>query len=672
MLASFQSLLLRSSRSLCHSQMKLMLAPATSTAAVLAALAVTSRYSCSIHAFTTISTRAYSIKRPFGTVLNSAVAPDEEVSSSVTIHHEERIVADGTIVSYFRGGLAAVQISEDVLQSGEESNQSNDLIGHQVQFPNDDDDGGGRMGVVVAQRPPMLFVYTQTHDKDNNNKSLMENKKVQILNSKAQVQVTDDMTMVDCFGKAISTSTTDHESSNNDGVVANRDIFAAIPKLSDISLINSPMLTGETMIDALAPIGRGQNMLVVGSNFNQMRGLATDMLSTQIKAGTTKCIYAITHDTQAALERLKNAGILEDVIVVSVCNTSADPVTKAAEATAVAATACAIGEAFAHNEGKNSLVIVDSIDDFKILWDATTRVLVSVFGVDSVVEADRNGGASSEMRGFYSALIQRAGQFKESKGGGSVTLALLTSIPGNDGIDESTVHAVEEFDDCSDKIKARLDVLVKKNIPLTAANLRKIDIPIPSVSEGQKRLVLQHIDDLISMSDGQIWFDEKLSQQGQEPPMDPQKSITRIGIGADTTSRADAPAVRRMVEGLRLDLSQAASMDGAEANVASSKQLRKRNAWLLAMHQEPGQGGRTLAESCIALLAASTGALDNTIEAGGLAGTDKGQSTIRDLIAHVHLVAPDAVNEINDTLDSSPTRRAELVDAINSFFSSSV
>ena len=161
MLASFQSLLLRSSRSLCHSQMKL-LAPSTSTAAALAALAVTSRYSCSIHAFTTISTRAYSIKRPFGTVLNSAVAPDEEVSSSVTISHEERIVADGTIVSYFRGGLAAVQVSEDVLQSGEESNQSNDLIGHQVQFPNNED--GGRMGVVVAQRPPMLFVYTQTHD----------------------------------------------------------------------------------------------------------------------------------------------------------------------------------------------------------------------------------------------------------------------------------------------------------------------------------------------------------------------------------------------------------------------------------------------------------------------------------------------------------------------------
>jgi len=667
MLASFQSLLLRSSRSLCHSQMKL-LAP-TSTSAALAALAVTSHHSCSIHAFTTISTSAYSIKRPFGTVLNSAVAPDEEVSSSVAKSHEERIVADGTIVSYFRGGLVAIQVSEDVLQSGEESNQSNDLIGHQVQFPND----GGRMGVVVAQRPPMLFVYTKTHDDDDdedNNKSLEDNK-VQILNSKAQVQVTDDMTMVDCFGKAISTST-DDESNNNGVVVANRDIFAAIPKLSDISLINSPMLTGETMIDALAPIGRGQNMLVVGSNFNQMRGLATDMLSTQIKAGTTKCIYAITHDTQAALERLKNAGILDDVIVVSVCNTSADPVTKAAEATAVAATACAIGEAFAHGEGKNSLVIVDSIDDFKILWDATTRVLVNVFGVDSVVDADRNGGASSEMRGFYSALIQRAGQFKESKGGGSVTLALLTSIPGNDGIDESTVHAVEEFDDCSDKIKARLDVLVKKNIPLTAANLRKIDIPIPSVSEGQKRLVLQHIDDLISMSDGQIWFDEKLSQQGQKPPMDPQKSITRIGIGADTTSRADAPAVRRMVEGLRLDLSQAASMDGAEANVASSKQLRKRNAWLLAMHQEPGQGGRTLAESCIALLAASTGALDNTIEAGGLAGTDKGKSTIRDLIAHVQLVAPDAVSEINDTLDSSPTRRAELVDAINSFFSSSV
>ena len=55
------------------------------------------------------------------------------------------------------------------------------------------------MGMVVAQRPPMLFVYTGIMQEES---SRMDGK-VQILNSKAQVQVTDDMTIVDCFGKPI-------------------------------------------------------------------------------------------------------------------------------------------------------------------------------------------------------------------------------------------------------------------------------------------------------------------------------------------------------------------------------------------------------------------------------------------------------------------------------------
>ena len=645
------SVLLRSFR---KNHMK-FLAP-TSTA--LAALCAASHTSTALAWTTAPTVTSLSLKRQYSTLVSSTVTPDEEVSTPNSSRTTGTPVADGTVVSYFRGGLAAVQVNDDAIANDKNGfNQSHDFTGRQAIFPN------GAVGMVVAQRPPILFVYTDHGDCDE---TIAGNGQVQILDTMAQVQVSENIRMVDCFGRPFTSSDDEMEQSHDSSI--QKDIFSAIPKVSDIALINSPMLTGETMIDALAPIGRGQNMLVIGSDLEEMRGLASDFISTQ--QDTAKCIYAITHDCEAALERLKENNLLDKTIIVAVRNDKdAGPVSRAAEATAVAATACALGEAFAHNRGQNSLVIVDTIDEFKVLWDATTHVLVDVFGVDAVVKDDRNGGASSEMRAFYSSLIQRAGQFKESKGGGSVTLTLLTRIPHESGTDESIIHDVNEFDNCSDKIKARLDVLLKKNIPLTAANLRKIDIPIPSVSEGQRRLALQHVDDLISMSDGQIWFDERLAKAGQKPSMDPQRSITRVGIGADTESRADAPAVRRMVEGLRLDLAQAASMDGAETTAAASKQIRKRNAWLLAMYQEPGQGGRTLAESCVALLAASTGALDDTIDAGGLAGNEKGQSTMRDLIAHVKEFAPDAVKEIDNTLDVGPTRRAELIEAINSFFS---
>ena len=43
-----------------------------------------------------------------------------------------------------------------------------------------------------------------------------------------------------------------------------RPLFVSIPKISDIGLMDSPLVTGITAIDALTPIGKGQNMLVIG------------------------------------------------------------------------------------------------------------------------------------------------------------------------------------------------------------------------------------------------------------------------------------------------------------------------------------------------------------------------------------------------------------------------
>merc|ERR1719491_2021529 len=145
-----------------------------------------------------------------------------------------------------------------------------------------------------------------------------------------------------------------------------------------------------------------------------------------------------------------------------------------------------------------------------------------------------------------------------------MTLALLTNLPGkygDDGDGDSTVFSADDFAGSSDKIQERISVLTGRSIPLTATNLRKIDIPVPdsSASERLRRMALVHVDDLISMSDGQIWFDETLHSLGQRPAIDAQRSITRVGIGADTKSRADAPAMRNLVGGLRFEFAQAGS-----------------------------------------------------------------------------------------------------------------
>jgi F0F1-type ATP synthase alpha subunit len=618
-------------------------------------------------------------QRAVSTRWMSASAPSVEESSSTASARPSgatgKVLAEGTIVSQFPGGMAAVRINEDLtedanakplpvlgqmspelLAASKNSASSGDYQGKQVVFPN------GSIGVVVAHRPPIVFCYSEEAIS-------LENGMVQVMDSMARITVSPGIHQVDCFGGAIDGKTTTSDA----GILAERAIFAPIPLVAHIALINNPMLSGNTMMDTLAPVGRGQNMLLIGHNMTQLRGLALDFVRTQIRA-STKVVYASTeYDRETALKRLQDAGIADDVQFVGTkagkkdVSAKNDEVSRAAEAVLIASTACSIGESYALQKGMHSLVVVDNIDLHKKFWDATTRVLVDVFGVDAVVKADREGGASSEMRCFYSSLIQRAGQYNGKHGGGSVTLLLLTSIPIAHA-DDDTVFQLSDFEQSSERMKERINLLVKKNIPLTAATLRKINMPIPTVSEGERRMVLQHIDDLISMSDGQVWFDETLEANGQQPPMDPQRSITRIGIGADTPSRADAPAIRRIAEGMRLELSQAACMVGTEVTAASRKQIRRQQALLLAMHQPAGSGGRRLSESCVALLAAKQGSLDKSIDDGAMAGTKEGETLMKNLLDHVQRTATGAMDEIDESLDISDEARTALGDSIASFF----
>ena len=558
-----------------------------------------------------------------------------------------------------------------------------DLTGHHVVFPN------GQSGVVVAHRPPIAFVYNgvETYQQSQDDSSGKEegDGTVSILKELARIRVRDDKNIVRWDGAPIDSTAVDQAIAMF-GVTSDRAIFAPIPQVKDIALINNPMLTGNTMVDTLAPIGQGQNMLLIADDLSAARGMICDFISTQQRRISgegskrpTKFVYAAIDDSDDVLERLSTAGIKDDVHVVVASSSSAakevngelkaDQASRAAEAVAMAASACAIAETYSKDQGMNSVVIIDTLDQHKGLWDATTRVLVDVFGIDSVVQSDLDGGASSEMRGFFSAVVQRSAQYKVNKGGGSVTLLLLCHLPNVADGDEDAVYLESDFADSNKKVLARIQLLVGKGIPLTAATLRKIEIPVPSASEGKRRLILQHIDDLISMSDGQIWLDEKLREAGQKPPIDPMRSITRIGIGADTASRADAPALRRIAEGLRLDLSQSANMEGAEETNASKKQIRRRNALLLAMHQEDGKGGRILSESCTALLAATNGSLDDAVDAGTLAGSEAGQEIMDSMIEHVKSSAPDALATIDQSLDLSDDTKKEVLQAIDSFFS---
>lgn len=552
-----------------------------------------------------------------------------------------------------------------------------DLTGKAVQFSN------GRTGTIIAQRPPMAFIlcdfseWDETNNIVNDNENEGNNEIISILSKRSSVTVGNHLfgQVVDCQGNNIQITPAEDS--------IERAIFAPIPQIKDIALINEPLLTGTVMVDALAPIGKGQNMLVIGQDSGVgQRDLLIGAIKSQLRNNSNdqnrvKCVYALTtqdtNERQEVLQKLKDEDLLDDIIVVAARDHGVNGnknVISSAESITVAATACSIAEAIALSRGEDSFVVVDNIDDHKQFWDWTTRVLVDIYGVDAVVKDDINGGASSEMRGFYSSLIQRAGRFNVKNGGGSMTLSLITNLEGKvgDDPDENISFKPEDFEGSSEKIKQRIAILVNKGISLTPETLRKIQIPIPvaSDSEQKRRLALQHVDDLISMSDGQIWFDETLHAKGQRPAIDPQRSITRVGIGADTPCRADAPALRGLAGGLRFDFAQAASLEGAGKNSGAEKQLLKRDSYLLAMHQDAGEV-RSLSENCVVLLASSSGLLDDIIKQGGTAGSDLGSQKISSLLEYVWKSSPSTMQEIDETMDMSSTTRTELETIIKQY-----
>ena len=647
----------------------------------------------------------------------------------------------------------------------------------------------GSWGTVVAHRDPISFVLVaanSSHSRMEKDTSTAAAAAVEGVGDEEICTISSSRTtidptrivpgmIVDYLGRRLDITSSSSSSSTNNGLMATtalekdedydndeggelRPIFVPIPKISDIGLIDSPLITGITAIDALTPIGKGQNMLIIGTEeeeessndvfhrgeggggldekekknkvqdglnkrgwmINLLRNVITNHRHSSASANDTnevtnmkskkkmRCFYCLTSADRKVrarvLKDISNAGIRDEVVTVLSSSTSTSSSSSfsltsndcigAAEAVAAAATACTLAEHHALTTGGDAIVIIDDINLHKTLWDITTRELVNVYGTNSVVEADLSGGSSSEMRGYFSGLIQRAARFNTKRGGGSVTLILLSTLPNPDETDmdgnkedndddDATTYDASDFDTMSEKIRTRIRLLVSAKVPLTAANLRKIKLPIPrpSPAEDRRRLALQHIEDLISMSDGQVWLD--VSMIGRSPPLDPSRSITRVGVGADTlTCRADAPALRSVVGSLRFEFQQALDLSpdtlssssslkgiaGGEEDNDNARQVRRRDAFLLAMHQEVHEG-RKLSHECTLLLAASCGHLDDVLAKGGKAGTSLGRDMIEGLLEYVtnETETGEIMRSIDETLELSLEGRDLLENAIAHF-----
>jgi len=669
--------------------------------------------------------------------LSSAATQQQEEKEETTKTSSTSI---GTLVSYEtstngNNGIAIVKLNYGDNNNNDSSSLGDDYTGRSVQFHtynhNDEQEEIDSIinGIVLIQRTPYLFIYYMDNDMHNlfTSNTTFDNVKVKLSSSKQCIyyDIND-----------IKDNVVDYPTLQSKSKKSKRELYATIPNVSEIELINEPCLTGFTSIDTMCPIGKGQNMLFISNDDTIKRNVIYDIIATQqnninnTKTGPMKIIYGSTSYTgrekQIILGDLIDKSLLDDIIFVTTEDNELLPlsssneddkdcIVSAAEGICIALSSCSIGELYARDNDSNNLkdvlIVIDTIHPFKILWDYTTRYLLQLQqgeedddSMDEEKAMIASKSSDSEMRSYFSNIIQRSCNLKQNIGG-SISLLLFANEPTNPSSSkqqdsDNYSFTMDDFEstifkknDNNDKLRQRIQILLDRNIPLTMSNCQKLDIPIPPISTSnndvniikynQYKSSLKFIDDLISMTDGQIYLDTTTSQQKQQssvtsfklpkyPPINIQKSLTRIGIGKDTVCRADAKVIQKISSGLRLELLY--GLDNI-FDLTTKKRIRYQ-AYLNIMEQYNNNANsdiRSLVDSVILILAVKLGFMDTYVIQEGNELPLQSTTIIKDLLHYVNedKSTKSVLKTIQDTYDFSNDIEDEQVlnDCITSFFS---
>ncbi len=284
-----------------------------------------------------------------------------------------------------------------------------------------------------------------------------------------------------------------------------RFIEREAPSVVDRRPVSRPLLTGIKAIDSLIPIGKGQRELIIGDRQTGKTAIAIDAIINQ-RGSDVVCVYVSIGQKKAAVKEviraLEEHGAMEHTIVVV-----ADPDDPPALSYLAPYAGCTMAEEFVY-QGRDALIVYDDLSKHADSYRELSLLLRRPPGREAY---------PGDIFYLHSRLMERAGQFSEELGGGSLTtLAIGETKMGN------------------------------------------IAAYIPT--------------NLISMTDGQIYLDPDLFNLGFKPAIDVGLSVSRVG------GQAQTEAMRRVSRKLRLELAQYHEVEsfarfGTEVDEATRRQI---------------------------------------------------------------------------------------------------
>ena len=270
--------------------------------------------------------------------------------------------------------------------------------------------------------------------------------------------------------------------------------------------VNEPLQTGLKAVDAMIPIGRGQRELIIGDRQTGKTAIAIDTIINQranFEAGKpVYCIYVALGQKGSTVASIVNVlrekGAMDYTIVVAA--NAADPAALQYYAPFAGA---AIGEYF-RDTGRHALVVYDDLSKQAVAYREVSLILRRPSGREAY---------PGDIFYLHSRLLERAAKI----------------------IDQQEV--AEQMNDLPKSLKGK----VRGGGSLTA-------LPIIETQAGDVSAYIP--TNVISITDGQIFLETDLFNQGFRPAINVGISVSRVGGSAQVKS------MKKVAGTLKIDQAQ--------------------------------------------------------------------------------------------------------------------
>jgi F-type H+/Na+-transporting ATPase subunit alpha len=270
--------------------------------------------------------------------------------------------------------------------------------------------------------------------------------------------------------------------------------------------VNQPLQTGLKAVDAMIPIGRGQRELIIGDRQTGKTSVAIDAIINQrsnFEAGDpVYCIYVAIGQKGSTVAAIYNTllehGAMDYTVIVSA--TASDPAALQYYAPFAGAS---IGELF-RDTGRHALVVYDDLSKQAVAYREVSLILRRPSGREAY---------PGDIFYLHSRLLERAARVISQQ------------------------EVAEQMNDLPESLKGK----VKGGGSLTA-------LPIIETQAGDVSAYIP--TNVISITDGQIFLDTDLFNQGNRPAINVGISVSRVG------GNAQIKAMKKVAGTLKMDQAQ--------------------------------------------------------------------------------------------------------------------